>query len=62
MRNQFFTATLFGLGVTLGAAGAWADGTETLGPPIAIIPIATGTGIIGAGIGLRDGSGLIDID
>ena len=60
MRNQFFTATIFGLGVTLGAAGAWADGTETLGPPS--IGIAGGTGIVGAGIGLRDGDGFIDID
>ena len=60
MRNQFFTATLFGLGVTLGAAGAWADGTESLGTPS--IAIAGGTGIVGAGIGLAGGDGFIDIN
>jgi len=60
MRSQIFTATLFGLGVTLGAAGAWADGTESLGTPS--VAIGSGTGIIGAGIGLRDGDGSINID
>jgi hypothetical protein len=37
--------------LALGAT-AWADGTEILGPPS--IPIASGTGIVAAGIGLED--------
>ncbi|HUS54119.1 MAG TPA: hypothetical protein VMY41_08965 [Thermohalobaculum sp.] len=60
MRTQLFPATLFGLGVTLGAAAAWADGTESLGTPS--IAIGSGTGIVGASIGLRDGPGTINID
>ncbi len=60
MKKKFLTATIFGLGIALSAGSAWADGTETLGPPST--PIATGTGIIGAGTGLRDGPGTIDID
>ena len=36
----------------LPAATAWADGTETLGPPS--IPIASGTGLAVAGVGLED--------
>ncbi|MDH3472612.1 MAG: hypothetical protein OEM59_02875 [Rhodospirillales bacterium] len=60
MRNQLFTATLASLGIVLGGASAWADGTETLGPPS--IGIQGGTGIVGAGIGLRDGPGTIVID
>jgi hypothetical protein len=60
MRNQLFTATLVSLGMVLGGASAWADGTEALGPPG--ITIQGGTGIVGAGIGLRDGPGTIDID
>lgn len=60
MRHPFLTATLLGLGIAIGAGSAWADGTETLGPPS--IPIAGGTGIIGAGTGLADGPGFINID
>ncbi len=60
MKNKFLIATIFGLSVTLGTTGAWADGTETLGPPS--IATASGTGIVGAGAGLRDGPGMIDID
>ncbi len=59
MRNiGLSTAVLLG-GAALGATGAWANGTETLGPPS--IAIAGGTGIVGAGAGLRDGPGIIDI-
>jgi len=35
------------------STGAWADGTETLGTPS--IPIASGTNVIAAGVGLRNG-------
>jgi hypothetical protein len=44
----------------LGSASVWADGTESLGTPS--VPIASGTGIVGAGIGLRDGPGTIVVD
>jgi hypothetical protein len=38
----------------------WADGTESLGVPS--IAIAGGTGIVGAGVGLRDGDDTININ
>jgi hypothetical protein len=44
----------------LPVAGAWADGTETLGPPS--IPIAAGTGLAIGGVGLEDAQpGNIDV-
>jgi hypothetical protein len=49
-----------GLAVVFASAGVWADGTESLGTPS--ISIASGTGIVGAGVGLRDGPGTISID
>jgi hypothetical protein len=42
------------------AAVAFADGTETLGPPS--IPIATGSGTVSAGVGLVSKSGTININ
>jgi len=45
--------------VALPAAGVWADGTETLGPPS--IGIASGSGIVAAGTGLRSQPGSINI-
>ena len=60
MRNYPIFATIAGIGMMLGSASAWADGTETLGPPS--IAIAPGTGIVAAGVGLAAGPGTISID
>jgi hypothetical protein len=60
MRKQLFIATLVGLSLVLGSVTVWADGTESLGTPSVLI--ASGTGIVGAGVGLRDGPGTIAID
>ncbi|WP_206607868.1 hypothetical protein [Ferruginivarius sediminum] len=60
MKQHLIPATFATIGILFGAGTAWADGTETLGPPS--IPIASGTGVTGAGVGLRDGPGTINID
>ncbi len=54
------TSAVLLLGISATAQSVLADGTETLGPPS--IPIASGTGIVGAGTGLRDGPGTITLD
>lgn len=46
----FVASALLAVGIS---TGAWANGTETLGPPS--IPIASGTDVIAAGVGLTEG-------
>ncbi|MDH3910251.1 MAG: hypothetical protein OEU09_03075, partial [Rhodospirillales bacterium] len=60
MRMGIRLASLVSAGLMLGSASVWADGTESLGTPS--VPIASGTGIVGAGIGLAAGPGTISVD
>lgn len=46
--------------LALSAGGAWADGTETLGPPG--IPIASGTGVVAGGTGMIAQPGTITLE
>lgn len=59
-KNRILVATITGLVVMLGLASVWADGTEMLGIPS--IPIASGTGVTAAGVGLAAGPDTISID
>jgi hypothetical protein len=59
-RVKLLVALLSLLIVSLPVYAAWADGTETLGPPS--IPIAQGSGLVAAGTGLHTQPGTIQID
>lgn len=60
MKSSLLIASLILGGLLLAPGGAWADGTETLGPPG--IRIAQGTGFVEAGTGLLSRSGTIQVD
>ena len=61
MKTRNLVSSLAGMALLVASSGAWADGTETLGPPLGIT-LADGTGIVAGGTGLIAQPGLISVD